>query len=381
MIDIKDKKDCCGCSACVQVCPKQCISMNEDEEGFLYPKVKTDLCINCHLCEKVCPVINQDGTREPLAVYAAKNTDDSIRLNSSSGGIFTLLSEYIINNGGVVFGAKFNKNWEVVHDYTETKEGIAPFKSSKYVQSRIGSTFKEAEKFLKQGRQVLFSGTPCQIAGLKKYLRKDYDNLLSVEVVCHGVPSPEVWQYYLNGLCKEKHIDKDSIKHISFRNKVTGWKDYTFSIEANKNFSHYSRENSFMRGFLSDLYLRPSCHDCPAKHLKSGSDILLCDYWGIQNIMPEFDDDKGVSGILVNTEKGRDFINKLTIELRESNFKDIATYNPSMLKSVKVPEKRSYFFNNYQSDFALTVRNCTTPSFSTRVKNKLKSIIIRFIKH
>ncbi len=212
MIEIKEKYNCCGCSACVQICPKQCISLSADNEGFLYPQVDTAVCINCGLCEKVCPVINQNEPRMPLEVYAAKNTDEEIRLKSSSGGIFTLLAEHIISEGGVVFGARFNENWEVVHDYTETVEGLESFRGSKYVQSIIGENFKKAKFFLDEGRNVLFSGTPCQVAGLKKFLRKEYENLLTVEVVCHGVPSPMVWHDYL---------DYRRAKHATGKNTVS----------------------------------------------------------------------------------------------------------------------------------------------------------------
>lgn len=211
MINIKEKHNCCGCSACVQVCPKQCISMSADNEGFLYPQIDTAICIDCGLCEKVCPVINQNEPREPLAVYAANNNNEDIRLKSSSGGIFTLLAEQIISEGGVVFGARFNENWEVVHDYTEAIEGLEPFRGSKYVQSIIGDNFIKAKQFLTDGRKVLFSGTPCQIAGLKKFLRKEYENLLTVEVVCHGVPSPMVWRDYLDYKRAKRAAGKNSV--------------------------------------------------------------------------------------------------------------------------------------------------------------------------
>lgn len=197
MIELKDKKNCCGCASCVQRCPKHCISLIEDEEGFLYPKVDLETCIDCGLCEKVCPVLNKDEKREPLAVYAANNKDEEIRKSSSSGGIFTLLAENIISRGGVVFGARFNEKWEVVHDFVEKTEDLTLFRGSKYVQSKIGDTYYKASLFLKEGRQVLFSGTPCQIAGLRKYLRKDYDNLLTIDFICHGAPSPGVFRTFL----------------------------------------------------------------------------------------------------------------------------------------------------------------------------------------
>ena len=172
MISIKSKYDCCGCEACAQRCAHNAISMKRDKEGFLYPIIDPNKCTKCDICEKVCPVINQKLPSEPIKTYAAKNKDEIVRLQSSSGGIFTLLATKTINNGGIVFGAKFNEQWEVVHDSAETIDDLAKFRGSKYVQSRINDNYIKVEQFLKQGRQVLFSGTPCQIAGLKKYLIK-----------------------------------------------------------------------------------------------------------------------------------------------------------------------------------------------------------------
>ena len=201
MIDIKEKKDCCGCHACASVCAHRAITMQVDEEGFLYPVIDKDTCVECGLCEQVCPFVNQASTVQPLKVYAARSNDEELRRKSSSGGVFTLLAEAVIREGGVVFGAKFDKGWNVVHAWTDALDGLADFRGSKYVQSIIGSTYEEAKHFLRQGRKVLFSGTPCQIAGLKRYLCKDYDNLLTVDVVCHGVPSPLVWKKYLSEVC------------------------------------------------------------------------------------------------------------------------------------------------------------------------------------
>lgn len=329
MIEIKDKSQCCGCNACVQRCPKQCIAMCEDEEGFLYPEVDEAICIDCGLCENVCPVINQADARIPLQVYAAKNTDEKIRMHSSSGGVFSILAEQTIKQGGVVFGARFDENWEVKHDYTETIDGVSVFRGSKYVQSKTGDTFKQAEQFLKQNRKVLFSGTPCQIVALKRYLKKEYENLLLVDFICHGVPSPGVWRKYLKqviALTCDKNTVSSHLKlllsernalveGISFRDKRLGWQKYSFSLtlsttdeSGNKNtvsLSESLNENLFMRGFLANLYLRPSCYACPANKGKSGSDITLGDYWGISSLMPDYDDDKGISAISVNTEKGK----------------------------------------------------------------------------
>ena len=211
MINIKDKADCCGCNSCIQVCPRHCIATKTDKEGFAYPVVESFRCIDCGLCERVCPILNQNVTRVPVKTYAAKNPNETIRSKSSSGGIFTLLAEIVIVQGGVLFGARFDEDWNVIHDFTETLEGVAAFCGSKYVQSRIGDSYRRVEKFLKAGRKVLFSGTPCQVAGLKRFLRKEYDNLLIVDFVCHGVPSPKVWQMYLNETIARQGDGKNTV--------------------------------------------------------------------------------------------------------------------------------------------------------------------------
>ncbi len=374
MIAIKDKKDCCGCHACASVCAKHCITMQADEEGFLYPIVNKEACTDCGLCEKVCSVINQSEPRKPLKVYAAKNKNEEIRRQSSSGGIFTLLAEKVINEGGVVFGARFDEEWNVVHSWADNIEGIAAFRGSKYVQSTIGDTYREAKDFLKQGRQVLFSGTPCQIAGLKKYLRKDYDNLLTVDVVCHGVPSPLVWRTYLDETRKqlraERGVGKNSVSSsidelpvitgISFRDKTNGWKKYGFRLryaasEAAQNTVSVSAikeekvvlqpftNNIFMKGFLANLYLRPSCYACAARSGKSGSDISIADFWGVHNFYPEFDDDKGVGLILVNSEIGKLIYDVLDVQNIEATYVQGLANNPCIESSVVLPEERKAF--------------------------------------
>ena len=368
MITITDKSHCCGCSACVQRCPKQCITMAEDNEGFLYPQVDTSKCVDCHLCEKVCPVINQDEARTPLEVYAAKNSDDDIRLKSSSGGIFTLLAEQTIKGGGVVFGACWDKDWNVKHDYIDNISDLQRFRSSKYLQSVIGDNYLKAEQFLKIGRKVMFTGTPCQIAGLKHFLRKEYHNLLAVEVICHSVPSPGVWQQYLTTRLHTLKWNKSDIRNISFRDKKTGWKTYSFVIENNdgNSFAELSNKNAFMRGFLADLYTRPSCHACPAKQLRSGSDLTLGDFWGIESLMPEIDDDKGVSAIIVNSDKGKQVLHNINVELYEVQYDELTTRNPALVKSFPITPKRIEFFKEDGSTFEEKVKRLAKKPFSMK---------------
>ena len=368
MIDIKDKSQCFGCEACVQRCPRQCISLIEDREGFLYPKVDKKACIECNICEKVCPVINQSEAKEPLITYAAKNNDEKIRLRSSSGGIFSMLAEAVLNDGGVVFGVCWDKDWRLVFDYTESIDGLSRFRGSKYLQAHVGDAYIIAEQFLKSGRRVLFSGTPCQIRGLKLFLRRDYDKLLCVDIICHGVPSPGVFRRYLNeeiaNVAKNKVIDVDClhIDDIQFRDKRTGWKSYSLRYQLRDNNANlYSNislytDNIYMRGFLRDFYLRPSCYACSAKAGKSGADITLGDFWGIEQLKPEIDDDKGVSAVLLNTLLGKQIFEQLSVEKTLMNYAHVQQYNLAVYRSVARPQKRDKFFRSRKS-FSATIES------------------------
>lgn len=372
MIKITDKSQCCGCSACVQKCPKQCISMNVDNEGFSYPKVDLDCCIDCNLCEKVCPCLNQEESQQPLSCYAAKNKDEEIRQQSSSGGIFTAIAEKIIAEKGVVFGARYNNNWQVVHTYVETKQGIAAFRGSKYVQSQIGETFKQAESFLKEGRKVLYSGTPCQISGLNHYLRKQYDNLLTVEVVCHGVPSPKIWREYIDSL------NLKNIGHISNKDKSTGWRGYSFTVRNTANnviFTERASQNKYLMAFIRNLTLRPSCFSCPAKAGKSKADITIADYWGIEHILPKMDDNKGVSFICCNTHKAKTLFNQLNIQMEQVDYQRSIQYNSCIFKNTFEPTERQIFWNKYREQGINVLL-----SLKSVKQNIIKRIINRFFQ-
>ena len=370
MIHIVDKRDCCGCSACVQRCPKHCITLHEDTEGFLYPKVDENSCIDCGLCEKVCPLLNRPEAITPQAVLAVKNCNEEELLTSSSGGVFVAVAHKVIQEGGVVFGAVFDEHWEVKHTYAETLEEVRPMMGSKYLQSRMENCYREAEQFLKQGCKVLFTGTPCQVTGLYSFLRKDYPNLLCVDFLCHGVPSPGIWRRYLEetffnparrAVAGKNTVLSSSLKTvpvltgIEFRDKKSyGWKKYSFVVRgksASKTdqnsvlLSVIHRENAFMRGFLSDIYLRPSCYRCRCKNGISHSDLTIADYWGIDRLMPDFDDDKGVGLVLVNTEKGKEMFNSLDMEIRMSSLDDARRLNGGFKEMVKVHPKRDKFFH------------------------------------
>ena len=412
MIEIKEKKNCCGCHACATVCAIHCIAMQPDEQGFFYPVVDMKLCVDCGLCEKVCPVINQSEDKKPIKVFAAKNKNEEVRRKSSSGGMFTLLAEYVLNNGGVVFGTKFDDDWNVVHSSTDTLDGIADFRGSKYVQSTIGNTYREAKDFLTQGRKVLFSGTPCQIAGLKKYLRTDYDNLITMDIICHGVPSPKVWQDYLTALRASFRtqcgVGKNSVSSslnelpvitgISFRDKTNGWKKYGFEVrydaasKAVKNtvsksandkdntFLQPFPDNVFMKGFLANLYLRPSCYACVARSGKSGADISVGDYWGIQGYHPKFDDDKGIGLILINTQKGKELFEQFDAECIETTYDSALKGNPCIEHSVALTKYSQMFWDNPTIENIESICKKRQPSFVKRVVIKIRAIIVSILK-
>lgn len=379
MIEITNKAECCGCEACVQRCPRHCISLRPDDEGFLYPHVDLSLCIDCHLCEKSCPIVNAPKADiTPVECYAAKNPDSNVRHLSSSGGVFTLLAQKTILEGGVVFGARFNENWEVIHGYSDTLEGINAFRGSKYVQSHIAESFILAGKVLKEGRKVLFSGTPCQIAGLRRYLGKEYSNLLTVDFICHGVPSPGVFSRYL----EETTGNKDTrITDIQFRDKTKGWAKSSLSISYLRNGREKSHiasvdRDKYLIGFVKDLYLRPSCHECRFKNLRSGADITMGDFWGISSLHPELNDDKGISAIMVNTAKGTDYFNKILADKFPVSYSDIRARNIAVSLPAKLTENRRKFFTGQTGTVYRKVNIIVPQSLKTKVKHITEDAIV-----
>lgn len=382
MIKIVRKEDCTGCHACYNVCPKKCIDMNFDEEGFLYPSVDSSKCVECRLCEKVCPIIHTvEVENEPIAI-GCYNKDEKIRMESSSGGIFTLLSELTIQSGGVVFGAEFDENYNVRHGYVDNMDDLKKFRGSKYVQSTIGSSYYDAKKFLEQERQVLFTGTPCQIAGLKRYLKKDYDNLACQDIVCHGVPSTYVWNHYKNFIA-----DGRKIVGIKFRDKSTGWKTYSLQIDFDDGSSYkdIGNENSYIKGFVRDFYLRPSCYECKYKNLHRESDITLADFWGIEANEPELDDNKGTSLIFINSDKGKKIFEwiKKDIVFKNIDIQKAVTFNPSAYRACTYTKKKSIFLKKYKEEnFDLLINKLIKDSILKKIKiysNNIKSKIRRGI--
>lgn len=304
MIEIKDKKDCCGCWACANICPKQCITMKEDNEGFRYPEVDKDICINCHLCEKVCPIINvKPEIEKPQKGYVLQNKNEKVLAESTSGGAFTAIATYVIHHGGVIFGATLNDNNEAQHIYVESEDELWRFRNSKYVQSLIGETYKQAKDFLKTGRLVCFSGTPCQLEGLMQFLRKPYDNLIAVDVVCRAVPSPKVLRKYLE--FKQQSVGS-SIESLKFRDKqFYGYKYSNISFRTKRAGYHEGIDTDpWLRSFFSGINVRPSCFTCRFKKRYRVTDITMWDCFEPSRFCKEMDNDKGVTRIIAHSEKG-----------------------------------------------------------------------------
>lgn len=381
MIEISKPRDCCGCSACVNICPKHCITMNEDNEGFLYPHVNKGKCVNCGMCEKVCPILKESKAQDPITAFAAYSKDDILRKCSSSGGVFSMLAETIIDAGGVVFGAKYDENWNVVIGSTSDKSGIAAMRGSKYVQASIGNSYMTAKKYLQEGKKVLYSGTPCQIAGLKSYLKKEFDNLLSVDLSCHGVPSPLVWRLYLNEILNTVN---GAATNVLFRDKKPSWESFNFTIRMDKDngtaeLSWPRLDNTFMKAFLGNLILRPSCSHCLFKEGRGCSDITLADFWGIDNIHHGLNDDKGISLVIARTNKGINALHGMSNSvLIETDYLKARAFNEGLKSEAwSHPNRWRFFRKLHHSDSIISlIERSLRPTLPERLQNKFMKYII-----
>lgn len=347
MLKLTEKKNCCGCGGCAQVCPKGCIKLSEDSEGFLYPVIAFENCVDCKLCEKICPVVNasvDEGEKAP-SVFVCKNRNESIRMKSSSGGIFFAAAAAVIKNGGCVFGAGFDADMNVSMVKAEEIEDIPRLMGSKYVQSKAENTFAEAKNELKAGRMVLYSGTPCQIEGLKRFLGTDYDKLYTMDFICHGVPSPELWRKYV-AYREEKAAAKTET--VSFRSKDRGWKEYSMKFEFSdgKTYVKSHHKDKYMQMFLRDYSLRPSCYSCAFKKLNRVSDITMGDFWEAGHCCPEMDDDRGLSLVFIHSEKGRFLADMAAqdVQMYKIKTQDALYKNSAVKSSPEMPAKREAFF-------------------------------------
>ena len=376
-ITLASKDECTGCSACVSACPKNCISMREDKEGFLQPQIDHSECIKCHKCEHTCPVLNKGSIANVVETkaFAAINKDDAVRKESSSGGVFFALAKWVIDREGVVFGARWNDSWEVVHDFAETLEGVKAFMKSKYVQSRIGDTYLQAKSFLDAGRWVLFSGTPCQLAGLRAFLGKEYERLLQVDLICHGVPSPGVWRKYL-----ESYFSKEKIQSINMREKEMGWDKFRLHIATNREEHVEDRmSNPYFHGFLIDALHRNSCYQCIFRHYHRATDITIADYWGVKRECPEMYDNKGTSIIFCHTDKAYSLLEELDneVSLLPQEKAQAIRSNKGMEVNEAMPDKRARFFRlfKFTASFKLSEYPIFKDTISVRAIRKVKKML------
>mgnify|MGYP005883298997 FL=1 len=374
---VHDKKeDCCGCTACVNICPVKAISMVPDEEGFLYPVIDEEKCIHCNMCRKTCDFVKKhdwQSMKQPRA-YAAKMKSDKERAASQSGGMFAVLSEVVLDRGGVVYGAGFDSNFDVVHKRAVTKEERDAMRGSKYVQSSMGNNFEKVITDLRAGKYVLFSGTHCQCAGLRSLLemkRIKTNKLFLVDIICHGVPSPKVYKAFRNFMM-DKH--KGKLEGFKFRNKKFGWDYYVESTYINGK-----EYDTTLYGALfgSDNALRKSCYQCPYKNTKQLSDITIGDFWGIEKWASDFDDGMGISLSLIHTEKGEKLFSLIqnAITIRESTIQDCI--QPCLQKPMDRPATRDQFWRDFQQKpFTYILTHYTTDyGWKNKTKKGVKKVV------
>ena len=350
VILLNKKEECSGCSACVSACPVSAIDFREDNEGFLYPYINTDLCIQCGKCVRICPITgDRDNKESHKKYYAARINDSSVRMESSSGGIFSLLAEWIESKHGVIYGAEFDADYTVRHSRAEHSKEWTKFKTSKYLQSRMENIFLQVKNDLIAGRFVLFTGTPCQISGLINYLGEtSKEKLITCDLICHGTPSPKIWVEYL------KFIEKSNqrkIGYVNFRSKEnSGWhrsKLNILDINGEVLVDEGQENNLFFKLFSNNLILRPSCYICKYADIRRPGDITLGDFWGIEKLFQEFDDNKGISLIICNTEKGENILEKISKDMTYFEVQQEQCIQPNLERPSYCPETRQRFWHNY----------------------------------
>ena len=378
---------CCGCGACVAICPAGCLSSEHDELGFLYPHY-TNECIDCGKCREVCPTLNQGSKRKTVNAFWAKAIDDDFRERSSSGAIFGVIAQKSLEQGGVVYGAAFDKDQKrVEHIRVDRVKDLEKIMRSKYVQSCVDKDLYDSiADDLRSGKKVIFSGTACQCDGLGNYLNSKKiptDNLLLIDVICHGVPSPAFWKKWIKFVSSGAGAEIDE---VNFRSKSTGWLTYSVAYHSatEKVISIKNNEDWYMRAFLNNASLRESCFNCPSKG-KSISDITLGDFWGIQNYHPDVIDNLGVSAVICNSEKGVDTIRSIQNEIQcgDSSFDEISAGNPSLVASVKPYPERHEFLNDVDSGMSISQLMSKwkfEPSLKQKVRGKLSAVKHRVSK-
>ena len=374
---------CTGCGMCAAICPSSAIQMQADLHGFLYPAVDAAKCTDCSLCARKCPVSAPPQVSAHTDVLTGYAKDETLLPNSSSGAIFPVLAAEIIRRGGIVVGAAFDINFNVVHTTAETLSELTDLCSSKYVQSRISADcYLQVKKALADGRWVYFSGMPCQVAALKSYLGREYETLITQDTACHSVPSPMVWKDYATALEKQ-HSGK--LTSFSFRNKANGWEGYHIhaAFDNGKEFRQSAAENPYQRGFLKGLYSRNSCFSCGFKGVERCSDITLADYWGVKGIQPEAYNPQGTSLILLHSDKGRALLESCKDKLQTATAADGAfAYNPAVLTPIQKPARYDEFWTGYgEVPFDDLVSTCCEPTKEELAKKRWnRSLLARAIR-
>lgn len=349
MVNITDKTKCSGCSACAAICPKNCIDMEIDSEGFAYPKVNEATCVDCGACERVCPIDNHsEEVAFPQDGYVVQNKDEKVLKESTAGGAFTAIAKYVIHRNGVVFGAALSDKLLAHHIWVDTEKDLEKFRNSKYMQSTLGEGYKAVKSFLNQGRMVCFSGTPCQVEGLMHYLGKEYDNLITVDVVCRAVPSPMVFNKYVE---LQNNRLGSTVTNVRFRDKHYGYKYSTMNVITDKNQGNYHQgveTDPWLRAFFSGICIRPSCYQCRFKKRYRVSDFTIWDCFNVGRFSKELDNDKGASRILVHTDKGRKVFSEISDELRYVQLapEKIIEGTAEMTKSVQYNARREQFMHD-----------------------------------
>ena len=377
MKDITTCNRCTGCAACAAVCPVGCITMESDKEGFLRPVIDQSACIDCGKCARTCPVNREPSSYPRPTAWAAINKDDETRRTSSSGGVFALLARAILSDGGAVCAPVFDKDFTVRHIVTRDPADIIRMQGSKYVQSEIGNCYAQVKALLDAGTPVLFSGTPCQTGGLRAVLGRDYDHLYVQDIICHGVPSPAVWQRYLSE-------QGSPVRAVSFRDKSNGWLTFSMRIETERGATCQPlTRDPYLRLFLRDLDLRPSCYDCAFKSVGREADLTLADYWGVKKAQPDFFDGKGTSLLLVHTEKGERLRARIAPALRmtATDLDRALAANPAADHSVACPAARTAFFGALDgSSIAAQAETLCRDSAATKAKNLLRRAVNKLRK-
>ena len=379
MIKLESKSNCMGCSACHSICPVSAIEMIEDEEGFKYPIIDYEKCISCGACVRICPEKNLDYiTKNIPECYAVYHKVDDIRLKASSGGIFWGIAKWILDNKGAVFGVGWNDECHVKYFAIENIEKLDLLHGAKYVQASVDNYMINVKHLLEDGRWVLFSGTPCQVAGLKSYLKKDYEKLICVDFVCHGVPSYHLLEKYTEYL-----FPNDKVDTVNFRSKKTGWHNYSFeAISCNKKrITDTVNKNLYMRAYLSDIALRPSCYNCNYKGVGRMSDFTIGDFWGIENIDPVMDDNKGVSLMLLHSQCAKKIWKDISSNYIYKNelLEHVIKYNSAIVNRAHEPDTRKLFYKKLKkiksSKLKEMINKASNNTFLNKVVRKLGVII------